>query len=200
MWHLYQLRIQPTLTVLSSLKQRQGSLFGTHSDPFSVESETANACQATSQRPLQMAEGVINNNMSSSNNNNTSHRSVFSCLCLGMLKVFSWILKFLHHYWIALYFYCTVLSNFFGQLSICAWVWHWNLLLDLNTTHLLAGYSTFVLFVKHFLSSPISYCHTTQASKPLLDRTKEIFTNPVVNYCQELKMFASLQFLDLECT
>ncbi|XP_027131554.1 dihydropyridine-sensitive L-type skeletal muscle calcium channel subunit alpha-1 isoform X2 [Larimichthys crocea] len=36
--------------------RRQGSVYGNHSDPFSVESEIANGSQATSQRPLQMAE------------------------------------------------------------------------------------------------------------------------------------------------
>ncbi|KAF1391159.1 hypothetical protein PFLUV_G00039030 [Perca fluviatilis] len=44
-----------------SIYRRQGSLFGNHSDPFSVESEIADATQAASQRPLQMAEGVNNN-------------------------------------------------------------------------------------------------------------------------------------------
>ncbi|XP_042353799.1 dihydropyridine-sensitive L-type skeletal muscle calcium channel subunit alpha-1-like isoform X2 [Plectropomus leopardus] len=48
--------------------RRQGSLFGNHSDPFSVESELGNASQPTSQRPLQMAEGLINNiNITNSN-------------------------------------------------------------------------------------------------------------------------------------
>lgn len=43
-------------------------------DPFSVEGEAANVSQATSQWPLQMAEGVNSNrNIISSN---TSHRSV----------------------------------------------------------------------------------------------------------------------------
>uniref|UniRef100_A0A8C4GLP4 Voltage-dependent L-type calcium channel subunit alpha n=1 Tax=Dicentrarchus labrax TaxID=13489 RepID=A0A8C4GLP4_DICLA len=58
-----------------------GSLFGNHSDPFSAESEIADASQAMSQRPLQMSEG-INNNM---NISNISHRSVCSCLFSGML-------------------------------------------------------------------------------------------------------------------
>uniref|UniRef100_A0A3B4TTY0 Voltage-dependent L-type calcium channel subunit alpha n=1 Tax=Seriola dumerili TaxID=41447 RepID=A0A3B4TTY0_SERDU len=48
--------------------RRQGSLFGNLSDPFSVEGDIAG--QATNQRPLQMAEGVINNNI----NSNASHR------------------------------------------------------------------------------------------------------------------------------
>ncbi|XP_061901109.1 dihydropyridine-sensitive L-type skeletal muscle calcium channel subunit alpha-1-like [Entelurus aequoreus] len=40
--------------------RRQGSLFGNHSDPFAMESDVASGNQATSQRPLQMAEGIIN--------------------------------------------------------------------------------------------------------------------------------------------
>ncbi|XP_045899267.1 dihydropyridine-sensitive L-type skeletal muscle calcium channel subunit alpha-1-like, partial [Micropterus dolomieu] len=46
--------------------RRQASLLGNHSDPFSVEREIASVGQATSQRPLQMAEGV-------NNNSDTSH-------------------------------------------------------------------------------------------------------------------------------
>uniref|UniRef100_UPI0037E81493 dihydropyridine-sensitive L-type skeletal muscle calcium channel subunit alpha-1-like isoform X2 n=1 Tax=Semicossyphus pulcher TaxID=241346 RepID=UPI0037E81493 len=48
--------------------RRQGSLFGNHSDPFSVEGDAANTNLATNQRPLQMAEGINNNN---NNNMNT---------------------------------------------------------------------------------------------------------------------------------
>ncbi|GLD65946.1 dihydropyridine-sensitive L-type skeletal muscle calcium channel subunit alpha-1-like protein [Lates japonicus] len=55
-----------------SIFRRQGSLFGNHTDPFSVEGEIASAHQATSQRPLQMAEGVINNNINNTNGT-TSH-------------------------------------------------------------------------------------------------------------------------------
>lgn len=43
--------------------RRQSILFGNLLDPFSVETEITNASQATCQRPLQMAEGGINNNM-----------------------------------------------------------------------------------------------------------------------------------------
>uniref|UniRef100_A0A671YB64 Voltage-dependent L-type calcium channel subunit alpha n=1 Tax=Sparus aurata TaxID=8175 RepID=A0A671YB64_SPAAU len=56
----------------------QGIHFGNHSDPFSAENEIANGSQATSQRPLQMAEGVITNDM---NITNTSHRSVLMLIC-----------------------------------------------------------------------------------------------------------------------
>ncbi|XP_019734754.1 dihydropyridine-sensitive L-type skeletal muscle calcium channel subunit alpha-1-like [Hippocampus comes] len=41
--------------------RRQGSLFGNHSDPFVIDSDLASGNQAASQRPLQMAEGIINN-------------------------------------------------------------------------------------------------------------------------------------------
>ncbi|KAM7402813.1 hypothetical protein PAMP_018024 [Pampus punctatissimus] len=50
-------------SAVDGIFRRQGSIFGYHSDPFSIESEIASANQATSQRPLQMAEGVINNNV-----------------------------------------------------------------------------------------------------------------------------------------
>ncbi|XP_061544272.1 dihydropyridine-sensitive L-type skeletal muscle calcium channel subunit alpha-1-like isoform X4 [Phycodurus eques] len=42
--------------------RRQGSLFGNHSDPFVVGSDVTSGNQATSQRPLQIAEGTTNNN------------------------------------------------------------------------------------------------------------------------------------------
>ena len=48
------------------LKQREGSLFGNTSDPFSADGEDANA----SQRPLQMVEGLLSND--------ATHRSVGS--------------------------------------------------------------------------------------------------------------------------
>ncbi|XP_069559331.1 dihydropyridine-sensitive L-type skeletal muscle calcium channel subunit alpha-1-like [Brachyistius frenatus] len=48
---------------VDGLLRRRGSLFGNHSDPFAEESDLANASQATSQRPLKMAEGVIDNNI-----------------------------------------------------------------------------------------------------------------------------------------
>ncbi|XP_049590546.1 dihydropyridine-sensitive L-type skeletal muscle calcium channel subunit alpha-1 isoform X5 [Syngnathus scovelli] len=40
--------------------QRQGGLFGNHSDPFAMETDVTSGNQATSQRPLQMAEGITN--------------------------------------------------------------------------------------------------------------------------------------------
>uniref|UniRef100_A0A8C4EEP6 Voltage-dependent L-type calcium channel subunit alpha n=1 Tax=Dicentrarchus labrax TaxID=13489 RepID=A0A8C4EEP6_DICLA len=73
--------IERATDAVEGIFRRQGSLFGNHSDPFSAESEIADASQAMSQRPLQMSEG-INNNM---NISNISHRSVCSCLFSGML-------------------------------------------------------------------------------------------------------------------
>ncbi|XP_049590543.1 dihydropyridine-sensitive L-type skeletal muscle calcium channel subunit alpha-1 isoform X2 [Syngnathus scovelli] len=40
--------------------RRQGGLFGNHSDPFAMETDVTSGNQATSQRPLQMAEGITN--------------------------------------------------------------------------------------------------------------------------------------------
>ncbi|KAM6979676.1 calcium channel, voltage-dependent, L type, alpha 1S subunit, a, partial [Aplochiton taeniatus] len=53
--------------------RRQGGLFGNHVDPFAMESGSDSGTQATSQRPLQMAEGMPNN--INNNNTNADHRS-----------------------------------------------------------------------------------------------------------------------------
>ncbi|XP_035518095.1 dihydropyridine-sensitive L-type skeletal muscle calcium channel subunit alpha-1-like [Morone saxatilis] len=58
--------IERATDAVEGIFRRQGSLFGNHSDPFSAESEIADASQAMGQRPLQMAEG-INENMNISN-------------------------------------------------------------------------------------------------------------------------------------
>lgn len=138
------------ITVLS-LKQRQGSLFGNHMDPFSVESEAANVSQATSQWPLQMSEGVNNNrNITSSI---TSHR--FVCFSLDLVTFFCWILTFtalLPHHFITL---LSCIVDTFGQRSTGAWVWHWNMLYNWTQHTFQQDFQPSHQALSHILKLPI---------------------------------------------
>lgn len=115
----------------------------------------ANTSQATSQRPLQMAEGIINNNMNITTNSNTSHRSVCSCSCLGTVY-FAESLGLLRDYSTVLLLYSNILGNLFGQYSMGAWVWHCNVLLQLSKI------SNYHAVGKHLLSSSVSYSNATK--------------------------------------